>query len=114
MSRLDTKKNLAIARKRRVRRVVRGTSERPRLHVSISNASIAAQIINDLAGETIVGSKTAQGAVNIDTATKFGTDFAKLAKKKNVSKVVLDRGPKKYHGRLKAFSDAARKEGLDF
>lgn len=113
MGRLETKKQLGKARSRRVRNVVRGTAERPRLSVYISNAAISAQIINDLEGKTLVGARSKSG-INVAAAESFGTEFAKLAKKARIKQVVFDRGSKRYHGRLKAFADAARKEGLDF
>lgn len=113
MGRLESKKQLGTARARRVRNVVRGTADRPRLSVYVSNQAISAQVINDLEGKTLVGARSKDG-VNVKAAEKFGTEFAKMAKKAKVKQVVLDRGSKRYHGRIKAFADAARKEGLDF
>ena len=114
MARLDVKRRLNIARKRRVRNIVRGTAERPRLSVHVSNNAIHAQVINDLEHKTIIGMKSSNGTSNIDGASKFAKTFAEAAKKAKVSKVVLDRGEKKYHGRLKAFADQLREEGLEF
>ncbi|MBP9821026.1 50S ribosomal protein L18 [Candidatus Saccharibacteria bacterium] len=109
-------KNLQL-RKARVRSVVSGTSERPRLSVSISNIHVSAQIINDETGNTLasatsVGKKMTGNLT--DKAVIVGTNIAKAAKKINVKKVSFDRNGKQYHGRIKALAEAARKEGLEF
>lgn len=114
MARLDVKRRLNTARKRRVRNVVRGTAERPRLSVHVSNTAIHAQIINDLEHKTLVGLKSTNGTSNIAGAQAFAKTFAAAAKKAKATKVVLDRGEKKYHGRLKAFADQLRDEGMEF
>lgn len=114
MGRLTHTNQTSASRIRRVRNVVRGSSERPRLSVAISNRCIAAQVIDDSKQRTLVGLKSKTGTINVQTATEFGSDFAKAVKKAKVSKVVLDRGNKKYHGCLQAFADAARKEGMEF
>ena len=104
-------------RKQRVRSTVSGTTERPRLTVSVTNLHISAQIINDekgitLASATTVGSK-ATGTMT-DKATIIGTEIAKAGKKSKVTKVVFDRNGRIYHGRVKALADAARAGGLEF
>lgn len=104
-------------RKARVRAKVVGTSERPRLSVTISNKHVSAQIIDDskahtLASSTTVGTK--QLGNLSQQATFVGADIAKKAKKAKVSKVVLDRNGRAYAGRLRALADAARQEGLEF
>lgn len=114
MSRLATKKHLRSQRARRVRNVIRGTEDRPRLVLNISNKAVGAQLINDLTGETLVGDRSAIGSVSAKICEEFGAQFAKKAKKAKISKVVLDRGSRKYHGRVNAFAEAARKEGLEF
>ena len=108
-------------RKRRVWRVrsrVSGSDERPRLRITISNRNVEAQIINDdeqktIVSTTTVGKKSATGNLT-DKAAWAGKDIAKKAKTKKVNKVVLDRGSRRYHGRVKAFADAARDGGLEF
>lgn len=105
-------------RKNRVRATVSGSTERPRLSVSISNRHIIAQIIDDTAGKTLayvstVGSKAAKGTMT-ERAEWVGTEVAKKAKTAKVSAVVFDRGGHIYHGRVKALADAARKAGLEF
>jgi len=107
-----------IRRKLRVRAIVSGTTERPRLSVFVSNKHISAQIIDDTKHVTIaqvstVGQKAASGSMT-DRASWIGTEIAKKAKTAKVSKVVFDRGSRLYHGRVKALADAARAGGLEF
>lgn len=104
-------------RKHRVRAKVIGTTERPRLTVTISNKHVSAQIIDDSAANTIAAATTV-GTKHTGTLTELaaivGTDVAKKAKKAKVTKVVFDRNGRAYAGRLQALADAARKEGLEF
>ena len=109
--------NLA-RRKHRVRAVVSGTSERPRLSVFVSNKHVAAQIIDDtkhitLAQVSTVGQKTVTGTMT-QRAEWVGTEIAKKARTAKVRQVVFDRGGRLYHGRIKALADAARAGGLEF
>lgn len=102
----------------RVRAVVSGTPERPRLSVTVSNRHITAQVIDDSAAKTLayvstVGSKAASGTMT-ERAQWVGTEIAKKAKTAKVSAVVFDRGGRLYHGRVQALADAARKAGLEF
>lgn len=118
MSRLETTRQQKQRRTIRVRALVKGTTERPRLSVKISNLHISAQIIDDQAHKTLVfsttaGQKSVTGSMT-DKATWVGSDIAKKAKKARIERVAFDRGPKLYHGRIKALADAARKEGLEF
>lgn len=117
MNRLLTKAKNSFRRANRVRTVVQGTAERPRLSVYISNQHISAQIIDDSAHKTIVGATTvgqkASGTMT-EQAIFVGTEIAKKAKTKKIKAVAFDRGPRLYHGRIKALADAARKEGLEF
>lgn len=104
-------------RKGRVRAKVHGTTERPRLSVTISNMHVSAQIIDDVKGHTVAAATTvgtkATGTMT-EKAAGVGTDIAKKAKKAKVTAVVFDRNGRAYAGRLKALADAARKEGLEF
>ena len=106
-----------VLRKRRIRARVSGTAARPRLSVSISNRHVSAQIIDDTTHKTLAASTTvksdAKGSLT-DKAAWVGADIAKKAKKAKITLVVLDRGGRKYHGRVAALADAARKEGLEF
>ncbi|MBW3569432.1 50S ribosomal protein L18 [Candidatus Parcubacteria bacterium] len=118
MSRLSSKGSNIIRRQNRVRAVVRGDKERPRLSVNISNKHISAQIIDDSAHKTIAaastsGQKQAKGTLSEKSAL-LGQEIAKKAKAKKVNRVAFDRGSKLYHGRIKALADAAREEGLKF
>lgn len=118
MGRLELKRNNTLRRKFRVRRVIRGTSDRPRLSVRISNKNISAQIIDDEKHITIVAASTVDKKDSKGTMTEkaviLGKDIAKKAKAKKISEVSFDRGAKLFHGRVKAFADAAREEGLKF
>lgn len=110
-------KNLSL-RKARIRSTVGGTSERPRLTIKITNLHVSAQIIDDTTGNTLVSASTYKSkdakASKTELATTVGTQIAKNAKKAKVTKVVLDRNGKQYHGIVKAFAEAARTEGLEF
>jgi large subunit ribosomal protein L18 len=117
MSRLSLIKKQKELRKKRVARLINGTSERPRLSISISNKHITAQIIDDTKSQTLVyvstvGKKT-EGNFT-DKAVLIGAEVAKKAKLAKITKVVFDRGAKNYHGRVKALADAAREGGLEF
>lgn len=107
----------------RIRQKVRGGSECPRLVVYRSNKHVYAQIVDDMAGKTIVGvcgsSKAVADRVKGDTESfaesrVVGEEIAKRALEKGVSKIVFDRAGYRYHGRIKALADAARKAGLQF
>lgn len=104
-------------RKGRIRARINGTANRPRLTVTISNVHVSAQLIDDekqhtVASATTVGSK-ATGSMS-EKAAIVGAEIAKKAKKAKVTAVVFDRNGRQYAGRLKAFADAARKEGMEF
>ncbi|MDM8216482.1 50S ribosomal protein L18 [uncultured Desulfovibrio sp.] len=116
-----TKNESRLRRKVRIRKKVSGTAERPRLVVFRSNAHIYAQIINDLDGVTLVSastlalSKTEPGLhCNKSGAESVGKEIARLAKEKNITRVVFDRNGYIYHGRVKAVADGAREGGLEF
>jgi large subunit ribosomal protein L18 len=111
----------ALARERRATRVrskVRGTAERPRLSVFRSNRAIWAQVIDDRQGHTLVSASSTQlgekGLNKKDAAAKVGLLLAERAKAAGVERVVFDRGPYLYHGRVKALADGAREGGLEF
>jgi large subunit ribosomal protein L18 len=118
MNNLKHKLHNQAQRKNRIRSVVQGTTERPRLSVFVSNAHITAQVIDDSKGTTLayastIGDKLSKGTMT-ERATGVGTDIAKKLKLLKVNKVAFDRGGKLYHGRVKALAEAARKEGLEF
>lgn len=118
MSRVKTIKQQELQRAIRVRSQIKGSSDRPRLSVHISNKHITAQIIDDdkkktLAYVTTVGKKNLTGTMT-KQAEDLGTEIATKAKAVKVKSVVFDRGSRKYHGRIKALAEAARKTGLEF
>lgn len=113
---IQKSKNLAL-RKARVRSVVSGTPERPRLTVTISNIHVSAQIVDDVAKKTLAAATTVgstQKGTMTEKAQFVGTAIGKAAKKAKITKVAFDRNGKQYHGRIKALADAARAEGLEF
>ena len=103
----------------RVRTKVSGTAERPRLCVFRSNSHLYAQIIDDVAGITLVAASTLDKEIktkksNIEAAKEVGALIAKKAVAKNIKTVVFDRGGYIYHGVVKALAEAAREGGLEF
>ena len=103
----------------RVRRKISGTPECPRLCVYRSNSNIYAQIIDDVAGNTIVSASTLDKEIktkhaNKEAAKEVGTLIAKKAAEKNIEQVVFDRGGYIYHGVVKELAEAAREGGLKF
>ncbi|MEE9296487.1 MAG: 50S ribosomal protein L18 [Phycisphaerae bacterium] len=109
-------------RKRRVRKKVQGTAERPRLTVSRAHKSISAQIIDDQRGVTLCQASTRNKDLSSDiayggnksAAERIGTVLADRAKEQGIKAVTFDRNGYKYHGRVKSLADAAREGGLKF
>lgn len=117
MNNLKLKNLNAFRRANRVRATVKGSAERPRLSVTISNLHVSAQIIDDETGKTLAYSTTVGQKVAGNMTAKaewVGSAIAKKAKAAKVNKVVFDRSSKQYHGRVKALAEAARKGGLEF
>ncbi|ALD66831.1 50S ribosomal protein L18 [Spiroplasma cantharicola] len=111
----------AEARKRRhyrVRNKVSGTSAKPRLNVFKSNSYFYAQIIDDASGVTLVSSSSIKmgfkNGRNIDAAKAVGKDIAEKAKSKKITNVVFDRGGYLFHGKVKAFAESAKENGMKF
>ncbi|HIU78554.1 MAG TPA: 50S ribosomal protein L18 [Candidatus Avilachnospira avicola] len=105
----------------RLRNRISGTAERPRLCVFRSNKHMYAQIIDDVAGNTICAASTLDKDAkdleytdNVEAAAFVGTSIAKKALEKGVKEVVFDRGGFIYHGKVKALAEAAREAGLEF
>jgi len=119
---IDKIKDAAQRRKYNVRKRVSGTPDRPRLSVFRSNRHIYAQIIDDVAGATLVSASTSikglreqlPRAGNIKAAQIVGEAVAKQALGVGIKCVCFDRNRYKYHGRVKALTEAARKAGLVF
>jgi large subunit ribosomal protein L18 len=103
---------------------VKGTRERPRLSVYRSNEHIYAQIIDDANSKTLLAFSTLDRSIRLtlfagegrtcDASRLMGQKLAELSLKKNITKIVFDRGPYLYHGRIKALADGARAGGLQF
>ena len=104
---------------RRIRRKVRGSTERPRLAIYRSLNHIYAQVIDDEQGRTLCSASTTEkdlrGATggNVEAAGRVGRAIAERAQAAGISRVVFDRGGYLYHGRVKALTDAAREAGLN-
>jgi large subunit ribosomal protein L18 len=118
MSKITHKLRNQLLRRKRIRFSVKGTSERPRLSISMSNSHVTAQVIDDSKDQTLayastVGQKEAGGTMS-EKAIWVGTEIAKKAKAAKVKQVVFDRGSRLYHGRVKALAEAARNGGLEF
>ena len=117
-----TKTNRKMERARRharVRRKISGTAERPRLCVYRSNTNLYVQVIDDVAGKTLVSASTLDKEVktkyaNKEAAKEVGALIAKRALEKNIKDVVFDRGGYIYQGVIKELADAARNGGLNF
>ena len=105
-------------RKRHIRKQVSGTTERPRLTVFRSARQIYAQIVDDVAGHTLVAASSLKQASDeggkVGAASAVGEALAAACKEKGITKVVFDRNGYIYHGRVKAVADGARKGGLEF
>ena len=105
-----------------LRGLVKGTQDRPRLSVYRSNENIYAQIIDDTTSQTLVSCSTLDRDIQLDSkngrtcdaSRLMGQKLAELSLKKNITKIVFDRGPYLYHGRIKALADGARAGGLQF
>ena len=101
---------------------IKGTVKRPRLSVYRSNENIYAQIIDDTNSKTLIYCSTLDRSIKLalstgrtcDASRLMGEKLAKLSLKKNIKKIVFDRGPYLYHGRIKALADGARAGGLQF
>jgi large subunit ribosomal protein L18 len=112
------KKQARLKRQVRVRKKIKGTTDRPRLNVFKSAGHIYAQIIDDITGRTLVATSTVQEKIenggNVEAAKKVGAAIAKKAVAEKIEQVVFDRNGFLYHGRIKALADAARENGLLF
>ena len=108
-----------IKRHQRVRGKISGTAERPRLCVFRSENNIYAQIIDDVAGNTLVAASSVEKGFegsggNVEAAKKVGAKVAERALQKGIEEVVFDRGGYIYHGRVQALAEGAREGGLKF
>ncbi|MGA2775090.1 MAG: 50S ribosomal protein L18 [Candidatus Omnitrophota bacterium] len=119
---MNKKEQSRSKRHNRIKMRMFGTMEKPRLVIKRSINNIAAQLIDDAQAKVIFAYSTANKEVkqkagnggNVKAASIFGELFAQKAKEKGVSRIIFDRAGYLYHGRVKAFADAARKGGLEF
>ncbi len=115
-----TKKQRRIRIKNRIRKIVSGTETHPRLSVFRSNKEIYAQLIDDVSGNTIVSSSSAEKEISktkgnkTETALLVGKKLAEKAVSKGIKQVSFDRSGYLYHGRVKSLADGAREGGLKF
>lgn len=122
MDRQKAKHRQQERRRHHVRNKIVGTAERPRLSVFRSSKHIYAQLIDDLNGVTLVSASTVSNDAkkgmpyggNVKAAGTVGKQIAEAAKSQGIKKAAFDRGHYRYHGRVKALADAARKSGLEF
>jgi large subunit ribosomal protein L18 len=122
MGSTNQKKTARLKRKKSIRKRLSGTQQRPRLCVFRSASHIYAQIIDDVNGQTVAAAASTEKAVKdrgvfknkIEQAVFIGALIGRRAIEKGIKQVVFDRNGFLYHGRVKAVSDGARKEGLDF
>lgn len=104
----------------RVRAKVSGSPERPRLTVKRSHLNLIIQVVDDLAEKTLFSSSTVKMGNekkqwgNIEGSKKFGAFVADELKKRKINQIVFDRGGRLYHGRIKAFADTLRENGIKF
>lgn len=120
--RVKTREQRRERRHRRVRAKVHGTAERPRLVVHRSINHVEGQVVDDVAGRTLVGLSTLDAGLRgqraemnkTEASRAAGKALAEKAREMGVTKVVFDRGGYVYHGRIKAFAEGAREGGLDF
>ncbi len=117
-----TRVKIRKSRHNRVRQIVTGTSDRPRLCVRRSLKHAYAQIVDDVSGQSIALvstqskelAKEIKGKTKIEASKIIGQKIGEIAKEKGIEKVVFDRGGYLYHGRIKALADSAREAGLVF
>jgi len=122
MDKLKAKQAKLERRQRRVRGKVSGTATRPRLRVTRTNTHIYAQVIDDVAGRTMVAAASVEpglgadlkNGANIEAAKAVGEAIGQRAVEAGIKEVVFDRGGRIYHGRVKALADGARSAGLEF
>lgn len=112
---METKKAKRQKRHRRIRARIKGTAKCPRLAVFKSNQHIYAQLIDDDKGKTLISlNDTKLKGKKLERAQKIGEGIAAKAIEKKITRVVFDRSGYKYHGRIKAVAESARKKGLKF
>lgn len=122
MTRIKKKRMSHLRRRKRIRKKISGTGDRPRLSVFRSLKHIYAQLINDELGVTITEASTLSPELketlansgNIEAAQRVGSLLAQKAKQQEIEVAIFDRGGHLYHGRIRALAEAAREDGLNF
>lgn len=118
LSELKQKRDKQKKRTLRVRKRLKGTSQRPRLCITKTNKNIYVQLIDDTQGKTLIGLSTQSKQVKLKKAKTsakiLGEKFAQVAKEKQVEAVVFDRGKNKFHGIVATFANAVRDSGVQF
>jgi len=123
MSAMNARKQARLKRRKRIRKTLSGTGQRPRLSVFRSSKHIYAQVIDDTTGRTLAAASSLEADAKdkkddagnaIDRAKSVGKRVGERAKKEGVKQIVFDRSGFLYHGRVKAVSEGAREAGLDF
>jgi large subunit ribosomal protein L18 len=119
---VKTRDETKVRIRRRIRKKLRGTAERPRVYVFKSNRYIYTQAVNDENGSVLAAASTLEkdfktdhkNFKNVGSCEKLGALMAQRLKEKKIGQIVFDRGVYPYHGRIKALAEAMRKSGLDF
>ncbi len=121
MNKIKTKKVRALRRRLRVKNQIKSDKSALRLCISRSNRNFFAQIIDDEKGHTLVSMSTQskefpemKNRGNVEAAKELGKKIAEKAGEQNITSVVFDRNGYLYHGKIKAFADSARENGLNF
>ena len=122
MNKLQKKQAGLRRRHTRVRGKISGTAERPRLCITRSNSNIYAQMVDDVAGKTLLGigtlgpdfKATGKSGATVEGAAALGEIIGKKALEAGITEIVFDRGGNLYHGRIKAIAEGAREAGLKF
>ncbi len=119
MKRVIEKNKRRVQRKNHIRKTLSGTATKPRLTVFRSNKNISLQVIDDVAGHTLLSATTLEAELkgaksNIVGGTKIGQVIGQRLKEANIESIVFDRNGYKYHGVVKAIAEAAREAGIKF
>ncbi|MEW5817287.1 MAG: 50S ribosomal protein L18 [Spirochaetota bacterium] len=119
MKKLLDKERRRIKRKKHIRKIIRGTAERPRMTVYKSNRRLYIQVIDDTAGRTLASASNLEKEYRdlklcVENAGKLGQIIGERLKKINVARIVFDRNGYLYHGIVKAVAESARKAGIQF
>jgi large subunit ribosomal protein L18 len=111
---LNSRKDFRRRRHLRIRKKIHGTAECPRMSIMVSGKNLYVQFIDDESARTLASSSTLGKGLklNVETARTIGTEAAEAAKEKGVTRVVVDRGGFRYHGRVRAVVEAAQEAGL--